>query len=79
MCASCGHKTGLSFAKSLAVAIPVPLALALGFLVPGGEDRLLLWTAGTIATFTLYFRWISLPRQNLVAVAFRPLRQPHSR
>ena len=79
MCASCGHKTGLSFAKSLAVAIPVPLALVLGFLVPGGEDRLLLWTAGTIAMFTLYLRWVSLPRSIATATASRTVRRPYSR
>ena len=79
MCASCGHKTGLSLARSLAVAIPVPLALVLGFLVPGGEDRLLLWTAGTIAMFTLYFRWVSLPKQIATATASRAVRRPFNR
>ena len=62
MCASCGGKLGLSFGKSLLVALPVPLALAAGFLVPSGEDKLLLWALGTAATFLLYYRWVPLPK-----------------
>ena len=62
MCASCGGKLSLSFGKSLLVALPLPLALAAGFLVPSGEDKLLLWTLGTAATFLLYYRWVRLPK-----------------
>ena len=59
MCASCGGKIGLSLSKHFLVAAPVPLALAVGLLVPSGEDRLLLWTLGVAAMFILYFRWVA--------------------
>jgi hypothetical protein len=57
MCASCGRKTGLTWGKSLLTAIPVPLGLAAGFLVPSGEDKLLLWILGVAAMFILYAYW----------------------
>ena len=68
MCASCGEKIGMSWAKSLITATPVPLALAAGFLVPSGEDKLLLWLLGTATMFILYFRWAPLSNLQHVTV-----------
>jgi len=62
MCASCGEKMGLSSNRYLLEATPVPLALAAGFLVPSGEDKLLLWILGVATMFVLYCRWVSLGR-----------------
>jgi uncharacterized membrane protein YccC len=61
MCEACGGKIGMSWSKTLVTATPVPLALAAGFLVPSGEDKLLLWLLGTATMFFLYFRWVRLP------------------
>lgn len=58
MCASCGGKLHMPWSKSLFVATPVPLTLAAGFLVPSGQDTLLLWTLGVAAMFVLYCRWV---------------------
>ena len=58
MCASCSGKIGLSWGKNFLLAAPVPVALAAGFLVPSGEDRLLLWVLGTAAMFACYFYWV---------------------
>jgi hypothetical protein len=79
MCASCGGKTGLSLNKYLLAATPVPLALAAGFLVPTGEDRLLLWILGVATMFVLYFRWSPLgkvPAIEPVANALMSNRRP---
>jgi hypothetical protein len=57
MCAACGHYTGLSWLKTLIAATPVPLALAAGFLVPSGEDKLILWVLGVIVMAVLCYRW----------------------
>ena len=54
MCASCGGKLHMSPGKTFLVATPVPLALAAGFLVPSGEDKLLLWMLGVAVMFVLY-------------------------
>jgi len=62
MCESCGEKTGMSWVKSLITATPVPLTLAAGFLVPSGEDKLLLWLLGTATMFIFYFRWSALTK-----------------
>jgi hypothetical protein len=58
----------MSWAKSLITATPVPLALAAGFLVPSGEDKLLLWLLGTATMFILYFRWAPLSNLQHVTV-----------
>jgi hypothetical protein len=47
----------MTWAQTALVAIPVPLALAAGLLVPSGEDRLLLWVVGVASMFAMYSRW----------------------
>jgi hypothetical protein len=47
----------MTWGQTALVAIPVPLALAAGFLVPSGEDRLLLWIVGVASMFAMYSRW----------------------
>ena len=64
MCASCGGKLHMSWPRSFLVATPVPLALAAGFLVPSGDDKLLLWMFGVAAMFVLYCR--SMPLAQLL-------------
>lgn len=49
--------------RTLLTAIPVPLGLAAGFLVPSGEDKLLLWLLGVAVMSVLYAtRAIRSPR-----------------
>jgi hypothetical protein len=60
MCSSCGEKIGISWGKRLLVALPVPMALAAGFLVPSEEDKLLLWILGAAVMLVLYCRWVPL-------------------
>lgn len=68
MCASCGGGLHISRHKALLVATPVPLALTAGFLVPGSEDKLLLWILGVALMFLMYFRWAVMPAQATAQV-----------
>ena len=59
-CISCGKQIAIPWGRSFLAVAPFILALVATAFVPSLELKLLLWIAGAVAMFALFYRWVSL-------------------